>query len=272
MADNVPTLPPFARAAVDAITAAKTLSPADKDRRVFEIAGNLLYGPTNYTIRDAGKDLDTLCLPAARRAAVSTFFSGLEEAMADGGLTAQSECWDSVPAWASAIGEQLWAGFRKSPDLPTHKRLLSDLDGTQSTGQSEATVQRDLDDGGTKLSKRPRRPPSHLGNYTTDDENEVSKSRADSHSRKKMRSDSGTPPRVGLPQASSSRQTLSSSASGLGAKKKAPPPEKAGSSTSASLKPKRNVLLGKKDARPLTSAEKRAMRRAQDGKAYDSGE
>ncbi|KAK0521063.1 hypothetical protein OC842_006900 [Tilletia horrida] len=132
------------------------MPPVDKDRAVFKIAGDLIWGDLN--IFTAGLALDDLDLGPLRRGPVSTFFSSLDEIMAtEGALLPTSACWDKIPSSATSIGDALWDEFRKDPTHGKHQHLLKH-------GPPSA------DGGATGSGKRLRKAPSRLSDYETDDD------------------------------------------------------------------------------------------------------
>ena len=72
------------------------LSLAEKDRKVFHIAVQLLCGDASYTILQAGRDLEDIPLASLVKSRWSTFLSCLEEALASHELTPTNDVWDSI--------------------------------------------------------------------------------------------------------------------------------------------------------------------------------
>ncbi|KAL9940821.1 hypothetical protein V8E36_000309 [Tilletia maclaganii] len=165
------------------------MTPSEQEIRVFEIAGTLLFGPSDYTIGSAGEDLRKTGLAPLRSDAWSKFFSAMEEAVAFKSFDSSSECWQDQPATFTSAGESLWISFRTDPTAEAHQALLrkartpQDVDqappskniepssSTQksapaaSSGSSaEASARAD----GREL--RARKAPSYLSRYHTDDD------------------------------------------------------------------------------------------------------
>ncbi|KAL9933072.1 hypothetical protein V8E36_007790 [Tilletia maclaganii] len=98
-------------------------SPAEKDRKVFHIAVQLLCGDASYTILQAGRDLEDIPLAPLIKSRWSTFLSCLEEALASHELTPTNDVWDSIPESFSSVGNQLWAEAKRDPTEANLTRL-----------------------------------------------------------------------------------------------------------------------------------------------------
>ena len=102
------------------------LSLAEKDRKVFHIAVQLLCGDASYTILQAGRDLEDIPLASLVKSRWSTFLSCLEEALASHELTPANDAWDSIVSThysphlltpASATDSSLLTPSNRSPNL-----------------------------------------------------------------------------------------------------------------------------------------------------------
>ncbi|KAL9932009.1 hypothetical protein V8E36_009070 [Tilletia maclaganii] len=186
------------------------MTPAEQDIKIFEIAGTLLFGSSKYTIGSAGADLEKLGLAPLRRKAWSTFFSAMEEAVADKRFDSQSECWAEQPDPSTTTGESMWSSFRADPVEESHKRLLSQaqvqpappappaVSSTVVTSRA-SSVEGSIRGDGRK--PRIRRTPSFLNRYHTDNNDveeagikrrRIQKRKAKSHDNRPS-----TPPRAG---------------------------------------------------------------------------
>ncbi|KAK0552665.1 hypothetical protein OC844_006399 [Tilletia horrida] len=294
-------LPAFAQKNLASQAAADAnMSPADKDRAIFKIAGDLIWG--DLTIHTAGLALGKLDLGPLRRGPVSIFLSNVEESKAaDGVLLATSTCWDDIPSSATSVGDALWDEFRKDPTHGKHQHLLKN-------GPPSA------DDGGAGSGKRQRKAPARLSDYETDDD--VRQARASSSKNappSKARQARG--PRVTAPSRPASQPTITAafaasrtvggvrgrrvlldedeeeddpsegpsrpsskrSGTALPLKKVNLKPakgvKKTASSTTVKAKAKgKNKLLPKERARRLDKVERRQLRNAKAGRADDSDE
>ncbi|KAL9935537.1 hypothetical protein V8E36_005885 [Tilletia maclaganii] len=99
------------------------LSLAEKDRKVFHIAVQLLCGDASYTILKAGRDLEDIPLASLVKSRWSTFLSCLEEPLASHEPTPANDVWDSIPESFSSVGNQLWAEAKRDPTEANFTRL-----------------------------------------------------------------------------------------------------------------------------------------------------
>ncbi|KAL9935604.1 hypothetical protein V8E36_005181 [Tilletia maclaganii] len=157
------------------------MTPSKQDIRVFEIAGTLFFGPSDYTIGSAGEDLRKTGLAPF---AWSGFFSAMEEA----------------PATFTSAGESLWISFRTDPTAEAHQALLrkarspqdvdqaapsKNIEPSSSTQKSAPAASRGSSAEASARADgrelRARKAPSYLSRYHTDDDED------DTQTKKKRR-------------------------------------------------------------------------------------
>ncbi|KAL9934288.1 hypothetical protein V8E36_006744, partial [Tilletia maclaganii] len=176
------------------------MTPSEQDIRVFEIAGTLLFGPSDYTIGSAGEDLRKTGLAPLRSDAWSKFFSVMEEAVAFKSFDSSSECWQDQPATFTSAGESLWISFLTDPTAEAHQALLrkarspqdvdqappsKNIEPSSSTQKSAPAASRGSSAEASARADgrelRARKAPSYLSRYHTDDDED------DTQTKKKRR-------------------------------------------------------------------------------------
>ncbi|KAL9936105.1 hypothetical protein V8E36_004947 [Tilletia maclaganii] len=170
------------------------LSLAEKDRKVFHIAVQLLCGDASYTILQAGRDLEDIPLASLVKSRWSTFLSCLEEALASHELTPANDVWDSIPESFSSVGNQLWAEAKRDPTEANFTRL--DRSGveapappppaTATPAPTTAATRQSIQIPPVVSGKRDRRASTRHNGYVSESDHEQSSKRQNTGKGKAM--------------------------------------------------------------------------------------